>query len=115
MVQPERMISPMNASQDDIITIEGVHREYCRPDGSVQVAALRGVDLSIASGTYVGIMGQSGSGKSTLMNILGCLDRPTRGRYWLAGEDIAQLDDHTLSAIRGQRIGFIFQLSLIHI
>jgi putative ABC transport system ATP-binding protein len=92
-----------------LIEICDLHRTYCRPDGTVLVAALRDINLAIARGQYVCIMGQSGSGKSTLMNIIGCLDRPTEGRYLLEGEDIANMDDTLLSAIRGRRIGFIFQ------
>ena len=92
-----------------LIEIRNLHRNYCRPDGTVLVAALRDINLAIARGQYVCIMGQSGSGKSTLMNIIGCLDRPTEGRYLLEGEDIANMDDTLLSAIRGRRIGFIFQ------
>ena len=71
--------------------------------------ALRGVDLAIQEGSYVAIMGPSGSGKSTMLNILGCLDRPTSGQYLLGGEDVSIMDDDTLSAIRGKRLGFIFQ------
>jgi putative ABC transport system ATP-binding protein len=77
--------------------------------GQVQLHALRDFDLSIEQGQYVAIMGPSGSGKSTLLNLLGCLDRPTSGRYFLGGEDVSQLDDDELSYIRGMKIGFIFQ------
>ena len=77
--------------------------------GEVEVRALRGVDVAIKEGSYVAIMGPSGSGKSTMLNILGCLDRPTSGEYYLGGEDVATMDDDTLSAIRGKRLGFIFQ------
>ncbi len=77
--------------------------------GEVEVRALRGVDLAIKEGSYVAIMGPSGSGKSTMLNILGCLDRPTSGQYYLGGEDVSQMDDDTLSSIRGERLGFIFQ------
>ncbi|RME92659.1 MAG: ABC transporter ATP-binding protein [Verrucomicrobia bacterium] len=73
------------------------------------VHALRGVDLEVNQGDYVAIMGPSGSGKSTMLNLLGCLDRPTGGRYFLGGEDVSQMDDDRLSEIRGRRIGFIFQ------
>lgn len=92
-----------------LIEIRNLHRTYCRPDGTVLVAALRGINLTIPHGQYVCIMGQSGSGKSTLMNIIGCLDRPTEGNFLLEGEDIATMKDSALSAIRGRRIGFIFQ------
>jgi putative ABC transport system ATP-binding protein len=75
----------------------------------VIVEALRGVDLSIEEGQYVAIMGPSGSGKSTLLNLMGCLDRPSTGQYILGGQDVSDLSDGELSAVRGQRIGFIFQ------
>jgi putative ABC transport system ATP-binding protein len=77
--------------------------------GEIQVTALDGVDVRIHEGEFVAVMGPSGSGKSTLMNILGCLDRPTEGTYFLAGEDVSRLDKVQLAAIRNERIGFIFQ------
>jgi len=77
--------------------------------GPVDVPALRGVDLRIDDGEYVAIMGHSGSGKSTMLNVLGCLDRPTRGKYWLCGEDVSKMSDDELSSVRNQRIGFVFQ------
>lgn len=77
--------------------------------GDVEVQALRGLDLSIKQGEFVAVMGSSGSGKSTLMNILGCLDQPTRGRYWLNGTDVAGLRPDQLADIRNQQIGFVFQ------
>ncbi len=90
-----------------IIQLEGLTKTYDL--GEVQVHALRGLNITIDPGSYVAIMGASGSGKSTLLNILGCLDRPTGGRYWLGGDDVSTLEDDALSIIRGQRLGFIFQ------
>jgi putative ABC transport system ATP-binding protein len=77
--------------------------------GLVTVEALRGVSFSIESGEYISIMGPSGCGKSTLLNLLGCLDRPTSGQYFLGGEDVSHMDDDALSAVRGARLGFVFQ------
>ncbi|WP_287129931.1 ABC transporter ATP-binding protein [Candidatus Cyanaurora vandensis] len=77
--------------------------------GEMDVPVLKGIDLTINQGEYVAIVGVSGSGKSTLMNIIGCLDRPTSGRYVLEGRDLTTLDDDDLAYIRNQRIGFVFQ------
>jgi macrolide transport system ATP-binding/permease protein len=90
-----------------VIEVAGVTKTY--RVGEVEVRALRGVDLSIEAGEFVAIMGASGSGKTTLMNILGCLDRPDSGRYLLEGVDVAALGDEELAAVRGRRIGFVFQ------
>src|SRR5438309_4886229 len=90
-----------------IIRLEGITKTY--PMGGETVRALRGVDLTIGRNEFVAIMGPSGSGKSTLMNILGCLDVPTQGRYWLDGRDVAGLSQSELARERGQRIGFVFQ------
>lgn len=87
--------------------IEDLHKTYDL--GAVQVHALRGVTMEFPKGDFVAIMGTSGSGKSTLLNLLGCLDRPTSGKYMLAGQDVAKLSDDQLSAIRNQHLGFIFQ------
>ena len=77
--------------------------------GTMELKVLRDVALTINNGDYVAIMGPSGSGKSTLLNMIGCLDRPTSGDYWLGGQNVSLLDDDQLSLIRGARIGFIFQ------
>lgn len=96
-----------------IIRVEDLRKVYIV--GDQRVAALDGVDLEIAEGSYVAIMGPSGSGKSTMLNLLGCLDRPSSGRYFLGGEDVAKMDDDALSDVRGRRLGFIFQsYNLIH-
>ncbi len=96
----------MSAPQP-IVSLQDVRRSYRM--GDVVVEALRGLSLDILAGEYVAIMGPSGCGKSTLLNLLGCLDRPTEGRYLLGGTDISALDDDALSDIRGRRLGFIFQ------
>jgi putative ABC transport system ATP-binding protein len=90
-----------------VIRTEGLTKVY--EMGSEQVHALRGVDLEIHKGEYVAIMGPSGSGKSTLMNLIGCLDSPSSGRYWLAGRLVSELDDDELARIRNKEIGFVFQ------
>ena len=89
--------------------LTGLTKTYYKPDGSVLVEALRGLDLVIPRGEYIAIMGASGSGKSTLMNLLGCLDRPTSGRYELDGKAVEKLGDDELSRVRGEKIGFVFQ------
>lgn len=90
-----------------MIRVEDLWRSYRM--GEETLHALRGVSESIEDGEYVAIMGPSGSGKSTLLNLLGCLDSPDAGRYWLAGEDVAGLDEAALAETRLRRIGFIFQ------
>ena len=92
---------------DPIIHLENVSRVY--DTGKVLVPALVDVDLSIGPGEFVAIIGPSGSGKSTMMNILGCLDRPTAGRYVLDGTPVEELDDNGLAALRSRSIGFVFQ------
>jgi putative ABC transport system ATP-binding protein len=90
-----------------MIDIKGLKKIY--DTGSVRVEALRGIDIKIKGGEFVAIMGASGSGKSTLMNVLGCLDKATYGKYYLDGIDVSVLDDVKLAAIRNVKIGFVFQ------
>ena len=91
-----------------IIRLEAIEKRYDL-GGEVEVRALRGVDLAVYPGSYVAIMGPSGSGKSTMLNLIGCLDRPTAGHYFLGGTDVSRMPDDELSEARGHRIGFIFQ------
>lgn len=91
----------------NMITIKNLNKIY--KTGSVEVHALKNINLEIKHGEFVAIMGQSGSGKSTLMNILGCLDRPTSGEYLLEGTDVSKLSQDDLSLIRNKKIGFVFQ------
>lgn len=97
----------MQASHDDVIRVEDVHKYY--ELGETRVHALRGVSVDINRGEFVGIMGASGSGKSTFMNILGCLDKPSTGRYILEGTEVSQLNKQELAGIRNRKIGFVFQ------
>ena len=100
--------SALNApASGDVIVVDNLWKTYVM--GEQQVHALRGVNLRIDRGEYVAIMGPSGSGKSTLMNLIGCLDTPTQGRYWLNSNLVSELDDDELARIRNREIGFVFQ------
>jgi putative ABC transport system ATP-binding protein len=99
--------APMTAADGAVIRVEEVHKYY--ELGETRVHALRGVSVDIQRGEFVAIMGASGSGKSTFMNILGCLDKPSAGRYLLEGIDVSQHDKKALAVIRNQKIGFVFQ------
>ena len=97
----------MAESGKPLIEVVDIEKDY--PTGAGVFQALRGVSLSIAAGEFVAIMGASGSGKSTFMNLLGCLDRPTRGSYHLDGQDVSRLSSDQLAALRNREIGFVFQ------
>lgn len=102
--------SPMGSGediQDGVIRMEKLTKVY--DTGKIKVTALNGIDLTIRQGEFIAIMGASGSGKSTLMNIIGCLDRPTAGNYYLEGIDVMKKNDDELSTVRNKKIGFVFQ------
>ena len=110
---PVQAVSPDSFRQDLVdqgiaIRTEALWKTY--EMGSEKLHALRGIDLDIHKGEYVAIMGPSGSGKSTLMNLIGCLDTPTSGKYWLAGRLVNDLDEDELAYIRNKEIGFVFQM-----
>lgn len=90
-----------------VIELEGIEKAY--PVGEAEVSVLKGIDLDIDKGEFIALMGPSGSGKSTLMNIVGCLDRPTRGKFLLNGQDVSSKSDDELARIRRDELGFIFQ------
>jgi putative ABC transport system ATP-binding protein len=104
---PENIAVPRGNGRQAIIRTEALTKTYQL--GNQQVHALRDVDLTIYANEYVAIMGPSGSGKSTLMNMIGCLDTPSSGRYWLRGRLVSELSDDELSLVRNQDIGFVFQ------
>ncbi|MGD0955636.1 MAG: ABC transporter ATP-binding protein [Candidatus Acidiferrales bacterium] len=104
---PSTSAAPGASGNTPTIRLENIYKTYDL--GEVQVQALRGVSLEIYSSEFVAVMGASGSGKSTLMNIIGCLDKPTRGRYFLDGSDVSGLSKSQLAKIRSQKIGFVFQ------
>ncbi|HKG33442.1 MAG TPA: ABC transporter ATP-binding protein [Gemmatimonadales bacterium] len=104
----ERMaMLPADVPRDAVIVTRNLQREYDM--GGEIVRALRGVDLTIRKNEFVAVMGPSGSGKSTLMNLIGCLDSPTAGEYWLNGHRVSELEDDELARIRNKEIGFVFQ------
>jgi putative ABC transport system ATP-binding protein len=107
--QPAAAVSTdrLAANGQAIIRLENVHKTYDL--GEIQVQALRGISLEARAGEFVAVMGPSGSGKSTVMNILGCLDRPTKGRYFLDGVDVSQMSKTELARIRNRKLGFVFQ------
>ena len=104
----EDMVHSKVVPSDDVIVVEDLWRTYDM-GSEQQVQALRGVSLRIRHNEYVAIMGPSGSGKSTLMNLIGCLDTPSKGRYWLNSQLVSDLDDDQLARIRNKEIGFVFQ------
>src|SRR5688572_21347663 len=106
-IQPDASLLAEIPEARPVIELDHIHKVYTM--GDVEVHALRGVSLSIREGEFVAIMGASGSGKSTTMNIIGCLDRPTRGTYIRDGEDVSQLSKDERADIRCQKIGFVFQ------
>lgn len=98
---------PSAAAREEVIRVEDIHKYYDL--GETKVHALRGINVDIRRGEFVAIMGSSGSGKSTFMNLLGCLDRPSSGRYSLDAVDVSKLDKKRLAAIRNRKLGFVFQ------
>src|SRR6476469_598921 len=107
VMKPELTTSGIPAGVSPVIQVQDVHKYYDL--GETKVHALRGVDMTIQPGEFVAIMGSSGSGKSTFMNMLGCLDKPTLGRYILEGTDVSALDKKALASVRNQKLGFVFQ------
>jgi putative ABC transport system ATP-binding protein len=107
-ISSEEIVQQATPPNGHVIVVEDLWRTYDM-GSEQQVQALRGISLSIRHNEYVAIMGPSGSGKSTLMNLIGCLDTPSKGRYWLNGQLVSELDDDELARIRNKEIGFVFQ------
>ncbi len=107
-ISTEELAKPSSPPDGDVIVVEDLWRTYDM-GAEQQVHALRGLNLRIRHNEYVAIMGPSGSGKSTLMNLIGCLDTPTQGKYWLNSQLVSELDDDQLARIRNKEIGFVFQ------
>jgi putative ABC transport system ATP-binding protein len=107
-ISTEEAVQQATPHSDEVIVVENLWRTYDM-GSEQQVQALRGISLSIRHNEYVAIMGPSGSGKSTLMNLIGCLDTPSQGNYWLNGQLVSALDDDQLARIRNKEIGFVFQ------
>lgn len=105
--ETEKSSLSVGPADGDVIVTENLWKTYSM--GDQEVHALRGVNLRMRRNEYVAIMGPSGSGKSTLMNLIGCLDTPTQGKYWLNGHDVSELNDDQLARIRNKEIGFVFQ------
>src|ERR1035437_6681218 len=110
MAEQTTVVTELNqtaANGKPVIRLESVYKVYDL--GEIQVQALRGVSVEVREGEFVAVMGPSGSGKSTVMNILGCLDRPTRGHYYLDGVDVSGMSKTDLARIRNRKLGFVFQ------
>src|SRR5580765_591721 len=105
-IQPDASLIAQIHEARPVIELEHIHKTYRM--GDIEVHALRGISLTVREGEFVAIMGASGSGKSTTMNLIGCLDRPTRGKYFLDGTDVSELSKDQRADIRNGKIGFVF-------